>query len=398
MKTKTPFFAFILLTISSLAQTTTNTNYYDQYGNKIGSSKGTIIEKPEYKYIPQYVPENLDAQQAYFDRLQKTNDDNLKQVNFLIDWIIDSKSKTNDQSFITALTKYYEQLKYILAQQELQLSETTYKIQQINLGLKDEVDQYNMRQKDLPQKLWDSGKENFKNKKYYEAIKDFTSLVSEQPSFAGAYLDRGLSYFYLGNFEMAIIDFNKFIEMDPTYSIAYSSRGWSKYYQKNYFGALTDFNKQIELEPNSFEAYYNRGSVKSELGDKNGAIADYTKAIELKSNFSMAYNNRGWAKFQLKKYSEALIDLNKAIEYGATNWVAYDSRQETKFALNDFKGCIDDCNKAIELNPKASNSYFIRGRAYYKQGNKTKACEDWSKAGELGQVEAYVFIQKYCNK
>ncbi len=76
--------------------------------------------------------------------------------------------------------------------------------------------------------------------------------------------------------------------------------------------------------------------------------------------------------------------------------ILFNSRQETKFALNDLKVCIEDCNSAISLNPKCANSYLIRGRAFYKQGTKTKACEDWSKAGELGKIEAYDFIQKYC--
>ena len=110
----------------------------------------------------------------------------------------------------------------------------------------------------------------------------------------------------------------------------------------------------------------------------------------------MAYNNRGWAKYELKKYSEALNDLDKAIELDSKNWAAWDSRAEVKFALNDLKGCISDCNMAISLNPKVANSFFYRGRAYYKIGNKTKACEDWSLAGESGRSEAYEYITKYC--
>ncbi len=91
-----------------------------------------------------------------------------------------------------------------------------------------------------------------------------------------------------------------------------------------------------------------------------------------------------------------MSDLNKAIELDHTNWVAFDSRQETKFALNEIEGCISDCNEAIALNPKLANSYFFRGRALYKKGKMLPACEDWSKAGELGKKEAYEYISKYC--
>lgn len=154
----------------------------------------------------------------------------------------------------------------------------------------------------------------------------------------------------------------------------------------------------IEINPNDYYGYFERARSKSELGDFNGSILDNTKAIELKPDYSMAYNNRGWGKFELKKYSEALLDLNQSLLLDNNNWIAFDSRQETKFALNDLKGCIEDCNSAITINPNCANSYFFRGRAYYKSGNKVKACEDWSKAGELGKTEAYEYITKYCNK
>jgi tetratricopeptide (TPR) repeat protein len=87
----------------------------------------------------------------------------------------------------------------------------------------------------------------------------------------------------------------------------------------------------------------------------------------------MTWNNRGWSKYKLKKYSDALKDLNKSIELDPRNWAIYDSRQEIKFMMNNLKGCIEDCNTVISLNPKISNSYFYRGRACYKQGNKKKA-------------------------
>ncbi len=86
------------------------------------------------------------------------------------------------------------------------------------------------------------------------------------------------------------------------------------------------------------------------------------------------------------------------------NATAYDSRAEIKFNLNDYKGCIDDCDKALSINPNISNTYFLKGRAIYRLGNKEKACEYWSKAGDVGEAdapgkkEAFEYIAKYCNK
>lgn len=167
--------------------------------------------------------------------------------------------------------------------------------------------------------------------------------------------------------------------------------------KKNYPKALEDFNKVIELDSNNAIGYFGRARSKSALGDENGAIADCNKAIEFKPDFSMAYNNRGWSYFKLKKNIEALKDLNKAIELDNRNFIAYDSRQEVRFSVSDFAGCMEDCNMAISLNPKLGNSYLFRGRVYLKNGDKVKACENWSKAGEYGSMEAYEYIKTNCN-
>ena len=58
---------------------------------------------------------------------------------------------------------------------------------------------------------------------------------------------------------------------------------------------------------------------------------------------------------------------------------------------------IKDFNKAIELEPKSSWTYFKRGRAKYSLNDKEGACMDWSRAGELGDADAYNWIKDYCN-
>lgn len=370
-------------------------NNISNYGNN-NSGKRSSSEQPHpQQYVSQYVPIDFKSINSSIERWQAANDQNQKYINSLINWIFDLKSKTNDKSLLDALDMHYKVLRQFDGKD---LAIMNKEIRDVELGIKEDVDKYNTRIKEAPSKFWDSGNENMKNKNYAQAIQDFTNLIQLRPEFALAYRNRGYVYQSLGNFSLSLNDLNKSIELKSDDAFTYSARGWSKYYLKDFMGALNDFNKQIDLDPSSATGYYNRGSAKSELGDQNGAILDYTKSIELKPNYSMSYNNRGWAKYQMKKYSEALIDLNKSIEFGPNNWIAYDSRQEIKFMLNDIKGCIADCMTAIQLNPKCANSYFYLGRCNYKDGLKKIACENWSKAGELGKVESYEYISKYCNK
>jgi len=347
-----------------------------------------------YTPINTYVSPDYDALYQIGAAMQARYNNNRDHRDKLIDWIFDLKTKTNDQEFLDAMDYNYKKLRAMDDQDFGSLGSTLNSIEQ---DIKEEIDKCNTRTRELPGKLWDAGNENLKNGNYADAVKNYSALIQIDPSYIYTYRNRGFAYYSLNKLSNCIADLNKYIAEVTDDQYSYATRGWAKYYTNDYTGALADFNLQIENAPNSAVAYYNRGSAKSMLNDNYGAITDYSKAIQFDPSFSMAYNNRGWSKYELKKYSEALVDLNKAIELDPKNWVAYDSRQETKFALLDYKGCIDDCNKGIAINSKLANSYFFRGRAYYKQGLKTKACEDWSKAGELGKSEAYEYITKYCN-
>jgi len=79
----------------------------------------------------------------------------------------------------------------------------------------------------------------------------------------------------------ALADFNKAIELDPYSADIYNYRGMTKYYLEDFQASLIDFNKAIELQPDYAEAYNLRGIVKDELKDEKGACADWEKAFEL---------------------------------------------------------------------------------------------------------------------
>lgn len=75
----------------------------------------------------------------------------------------------------------------------------------------------------------------------------------------------------------------------------------------------------------------------------------------------------------------------------------YNDSGLAKFRLKDYRGAIADYSKAIELNPSFADAYFNRGITKISSGQKDKGCLDLSKAGELGDGEAYKAIRAPCN-
>ncbi len=74
----------------------------------------------------------------------------------------------------------------------------------------------------------------------------------------------------------------------------------------------------------------------------------------------------------------------------------YYNRGIAKARLERYRLAVADFSNAIEINPDFSKAYIGRGIAKL-DNDKTGACVDWSKAGELGYVDAYDLIAEYCN-
>lgn len=75
----------------------------------------------------------------------------------------------------------------------------------------------------------------------------------------------------------------------------------------------------------------------------------------------------------------------------------YNNRGWAKIINSDFSGAIQDYSQCLKINSEYSVAYLSRGYAKIKIGDEIGGCLDFSKAGELGEQNAYNLIRKYCN-
>ena len=160
--------------------------------------------------------------------------------------------------------------------------------------------------------------------------------------------------------------------------------------------------------------YNNSGNYKFQSQDYQGAIEEYSKAISItqydkdNENYIYALAKRGDSKFLLHDYAGAIPDYSKVIEKDPTyakSWygTSYFLRGMSKLNLQDYHGSIVDFNAVINMDHKYSDGvaeaevYYSRGFARLHLNQKDSACLDLSRAGELGQREAYELIKQYCN-
>ena len=95
------------------------------------------------------------------------------------------------------------------------------------------------------------------------------------------------------------------------------------------------------------------------------------------------YLTRARIYLALGKSFDAKTDLDVYLQQNSNDVRAFINRAGTRFP-NDMEGVISDCNKAIGLEPENKNAWFLRGLANWELGFKEKACDDFSRAIELG--------------
>lgn len=149
-----------------------------------------------------------------------------------------------------------------------------------------------------------------------------------------------------------------------------------KYYKRDSMTKAIYFtSNSIKIKPNK-TAYIVRALAKIKLEDYQGVISDCSKCLTLKTKpdfetfgYDLKFDGtnvqgiRGYCYLKLSNYEKALVDFNAAIKEDASDGQYFYFRAITKFNLNQ----------------------------------KISACDDLSKAGELGFEAAYESIKQYCN-
>jgi tetratricopeptide (TPR) repeat protein len=96
---------------------------------------------------------------------------------------------------------------------------------------------------------------------------------------AGIYLNRGLRYDYMGDYDNALDDYDEAIQIDPNFAKAFNNRGGVYFKKKEHDRAIADYDEAIRLDPNYANAFLGRCAVYDAKADYDRAIADCNSAV-----------------------------------------------------------------------------------------------------------------------
>ena len=114
-----------------------------------------------------------------------------------------------------------------------------------------------------------------------EVMRMINEAIEQNPNDPQPYLQRGLAYNHLEEYQKALNDFNRVLELDADNVDAYNFRGTMYFRVGDYERALADYNQAMNINPDYALLYFNRGYVRIELGKIQGAIEDFQKGANL---------------------------------------------------------------------------------------------------------------------
>ncbi|MEN8186025.1 MAG: tetratricopeptide repeat protein, partial [Bacteroidota bacterium] len=160
-----------------------------------------------------------------------------------------------------------------------------------------------------------------------------------------------------------------------------------KIYKNDYYLAFDLVDDNCNGRIKTTMGFWTKPNFKELLEELDKKISDSPNAN--------LYLNRARMYMAIGKPKKAKSDFDIYLESDTTNARVYINRAGTRFP-DDMKGVLFDCNKAIALDSDNKNAYFLRGLALYELGEKKQACEDFSKAIELGFSILRIAEQEKC--
>ena len=271
---------------------------------------------------------------------------------------------------------------------------------------------------------YQAGQEQFKKRRYGDAIKLFEEAVGLDGKNAQAYQGMGLTYqkmrdypkaadafkmatsvdpkytaawFALGqlqlislrNYEASQSSLKQVLALDPAYedgkakamlANAHLKMGASYHKQKNYKAAATQYVAASQIDPSNEKTFYNLGLAYKSAREYNKAIEALQTAAELNPKYDRAHRVQGDIYKATRKNSQAIAAYSRAIEANPKEVRSYRALAQVYSSNKQYAKAAATLKKAIAVKPGDGKLHTDLGFAYHLQKQYTNAIASYRKA------------------
>lgn len=227
---------------------------------------------------------------------------------------------------------------------------------------------------------------------YDDALNDFQQAIELRPDLPDPYYSRGVTRLLNQQFEDAIADFNKYIRYEKRHVPAYLNRGTSYLYLKDTANAYENFNLAIRTNREEPESYNRRGALYMAEERYEEAHADFEMAVKCDSNYIPGLFNRALVNNYLHRPMESLRDFDRVIELDSLSSLGYFNRAIVRIEIGDYNRALEDFNNVAMLSPDNVLLYYNRAMLHTRLGDIDAAIADYTRAIELYPDFANAYI------
>ncbi len=230
-------------------------------------------------------------------------------------------------------------------------------------------------------------------------LKNLSSAINLKNDFQDALYERGTYYFNNQKYPEAEKDLKKLYSIKPDYNeLLAEELGQLAFEKKAWQDAISYYDFCINTyKSQKANIWINKGICQKNLKQYDAAIKTLGKAIAYHRDNPEAYIERALVYDLNGKAAMSKTDFTKAIGIDPKNPLPYYRRGMYYLEKQKYELAIEDFTLAIKYNKSApADYYFYRGSCYFNTHQKDKACEDLSKAAEMGHKEAEKIKSETC--
>jgi tetratricopeptide (TPR) repeat protein len=228
------------------------------------------------------------------------------------------------------------------------------------------------------------------------AVELLDSAITIEPNDADMFAHRALALNKSGAPELASADLRKAFGYSDNHAYAYANQSRMMAEQGNPDGAEQAINEAIRSNNRIAEFYAERANIYLTRNNIGAARSDYDSAILLSPDDADLWYNRGIVNEKSGQLNLALEDYRKAIQLSENYKQAWFMSANILLKQGKFGLAIEDYTVALNLEPDYSPALNNRGIAYFKSGDKTSACKDWSSAAKNNFEPSVQFTRTHC--
>lgn len=238
------------------------------------------------------------------------------------------------------------------------------------------------------EQLFDKGRTLMAGEDYASAIAVFESFIPKTNSVfdkASAFMNCGICYSELGNFDDARLYFNNALKLKPDFSIALLNRGLMYHRSGNLESAIDDYNSAIKLQPAFAEAHNEKGFCLVQSGSLDDAFDCFKAAVSIVPDNSKYLGNAGKICLMLEHPDDALKYFLKQAKADTKSAEAHVNIAKCYRVMDNFIEAINSVQTALVIDKNYADAYEERGISMCAINQFSHAVLDFYKALKISR-------------